>query len=119
MSGPQSSVPRSVVLVHGMWGCPADWRWVREILEARDVEVIVPDLPSHRSPNAGLLDDVEVVRSAIRSASPDPTVVAGWSYGCDVIGVAADGESVARLVYISSVPQLVQPVVRDGSLFDG
>jgi pimeloyl-ACP methyl ester carboxylesterase len=101
-----------------MWGLPEDWRWVRALLEEKGVEVVAPDLPSHRFPDAGLLDDVDEVRAAIRTAGWSPTVVAGWSYGCDVAGVAADGENVARFVFVSSVPLPVQPVVREDTLFD-
>ena len=62
------------------------------------------DLPSHREPTAGLLEDAAEVKAAIRSAIP-PVVVAGWSYGGTVVSVAAEGEpSVSRLVYVSSVP---------------
>ncbi|GAB2734499.1 alpha/beta fold hydrolase [Sinomonas soli] len=112
-------VPRSVVLVHGMWGVPDDWRWVQRILTSRGLHVATPDLPSHRDPAAGLLDDVAEVNSAIRACT-GPVVVAGWSYGCDVVGVAAEGQgNVARLVYVSSVPQPVQPGTRDGTAFDG
>lgn len=118
MVHPPPSVPRSVVLVHGMWGVPEDWRWVRALLEEKGVEVAAPDLPSHRFADAGLADDVEEVRAAIRSMGRSPTVLAGWSYGCDVAGVAADGESMARLVYLSSVPLPVQPVVREDTVFD-
>ncbi|MCX2750089.1 alpha/beta hydrolase [Arthrobacter sp. MI7-26] len=119
MDASRPSTPRSVVLVHGMWGRPGDWQWVQRRLEDRGVGVLVPDLPSHRLPDAGFLDDVEEVKAAIRSSAP-PTCVAGWSYGADVIGVAAEGEAnVARLVYVSSVPQKIHPDPRDGGIFDG
>ncbi|MEW1820627.1 hypothetical protein AB0323_07510 [Arthrobacter sp. NPDC080031] len=94
----QPSTPHSVVLVHGPWG-------FQRRLQDMGVEVSVPDLPSHRLPHAGLLDDVEEGKTAIRSSTP-PTCVAGWPYGADVIGIAAKGEAdAARLVYGSSVPQ--------------
>jgi hypothetical protein len=44
----------AAVLVHGLWGNPHDWRWVKGLLEDADVQVITPDLPSHRTPMAGL-----------------------------------------------------------------
>src|SRR5689334_11573649 len=105
------SLPQGVVLVHGLWGVPEDWTWVRRELERRhpDVQVAVPDLPSHRLPDAGLLTDAVEVREAI-VASPAPTVVVGWSYGTDVVGLAAQGmPNVARLVYVSSPPLKAQP----------
>ncbi|WP_375869882.1 alpha/beta fold hydrolase [Humibacillus xanthopallidus] len=45
--------PGSVVLVHGLWGNPEDWRWVGELIEDAGAVVVAPDLPSHRSPEAG------------------------------------------------------------------
>jgi pimeloyl-ACP methyl ester carboxylesterase len=94
----------TAVLVHGMWSSPADWRWVAERLRDNDVEVLAPDLPSHRTASAGLTADAAEVRSMIASARP-PVVAVGWSYGCDVIHEAASGEpSVTHLVYIAGIP---------------
>lgn len=120
MDSEQESLPLGVVLVHGMWGSPEDWTWVRRALEfLPGLEVYIPDLPSHRSPSAGLLDDVEEVRSAI-AACKTPAVVAGWSYGCDVAGVAVHGmQQVGRLVYASSVPQRLHTEPRDVTWVDG
>ncbi|KQT01250.1 hypothetical protein ASG23_06655 [Cellulomonas sp. Leaf395] len=92
-------------MVHGAWGNPSDWLWVRRPLEAGGIHVVAPDLPSHQSATAGLKDDSEAVRAAIRACDP-PVVVVGWSYGGDVITAAADAEpDVAGLVYVSSVPR--------------
>lgn len=100
------SVHGSAVLVHGSWGNPGDWRWVRQNLEGAGVHVQAPDLPSHRSAEAGLEEDAEEVRQAIGNC-PAPVVVVGWSYGGDVISVAATGgRSVIRLLYIAAVPSL-------------
>ena len=120
MAGIQGLSPAGVVLVHGMWGAPADWDWARQELEQQaDIHVTVPDLPSHRFPDAGLLEDVDEVRTAI-AASPAPAVVVGWSYGCDVVGVAAHGmPNVARLVYVSSVPLKVHLDRHDATFVDG
>ncbi|MFC0682276.1 alpha/beta hydrolase [Lysobacter korlensis] len=96
--------PGSAVIVHGTWSNPGDMGWVRRLLEHAGVHVEAPDLPSHRSARAGLLEDADEVRRVIRSCPP-PVVAIGWSYGCDVIGVAADGEgSVIRLIYAGAVP---------------
>ncbi|HLL61993.1 MAG TPA: alpha/beta hydrolase, partial [Propionibacteriaceae bacterium] len=98
------SVRGSAVLVHGLWGNPDDWQWVRSSLEAAGVRVTVPDLPSHLSTEAGLTADAKAVRHEIRSG-PAPVVAVGWSYGGTVISVAAAGEpSVRHLVYVSDVP---------------
>lgn len=100
------SVRGSAVLVHGGWGNPEDWRWVRQHLESADIHVQAPDLPSHRSADAGLEEDAEEVRQAIRGC-PAPVVAVGWSYGGVVIGAATTGEtSVIRLLYVSAVPWL-------------
>jgi pimeloyl-ACP methyl ester carboxylesterase len=94
----------TAVLVHGMWSSPADWRWVAERLRNNDVEVVVPDLPSHRTGSAGLTADAAEVRRTMASARP-PVVAVGWSYGCEVIHEAAAGEpSVTHLVYIAGIP---------------
>jgi pimeloyl-ACP methyl ester carboxylesterase len=94
----------TAVLVHGMWSSPADWRWVAERLRDNDVEVVISDLPSHRTASAGLTADAAEVRRTIASARA-PVVAVGWSYGCAVIHEAAATEpSVAHLVYIAGVP---------------
>jgi pimeloyl-ACP methyl ester carboxylesterase len=93
----------AAVLVHGLWGNPHDWRWVRGLLEDANVQVITPDLPSHRTPTAGLAEDADEVRHAIRASDP-PVAAVGWSYGGSVISLATAGEeSVSRLIYISDI----------------
>ena len=53
-SSPSDSKARgSAVLVHGLWGYPDDWQWVRPLLEAEGIQVVTPDLPSERSSSAG------------------------------------------------------------------
>jgi len=69
-------------------------------------------------PDAGLVEDVDEVQSAILS-SPAPTVVVGWSYGCDVVGVAAHSmPNVTRLIYVSSVPLKIHIEARDAVFLD-
>jgi hypothetical protein len=62
--------------VHGLWGLPDDWHWVKRLLEAEDIVVATPDLPLERSTSAGLAEDADEVRRAIRSCIP-PIVVVG------------------------------------------
>ena len=101
-SGPS---PAAAVLVHGLWGNPRDWRWVRRLLEDANVQVVTPDLPSHRTPRAGLAEDADEVRHTIRACAP-PVVAVGWSYGGSVISLAAAGEgSVSRMIYVSHIPR--------------
>ena len=100
------SVQGSAVPVLGGWGNPEDWRWVRQHLERVGVHVRAPDLPSHRSADAGLEEDAEEVRQAIDDC-PAPVVAVGWSYGGAVMGAATTGETlVVRLLYVAAVPWL-------------
>lgn len=99
-----AQVPRSVVLVHGLWSCPADWRWVAAHLESAGVTVVAVDLPSHSSPRDGLPEDGATVRAAIRTCEA-PVVVAAWSAGSASMDLGAEGEAgVARLVYVATCP---------------
>ena len=69
------------------------------------MQVQAPDLPSHSSTTHGLADDAEAVRRAVHSCQT-PVVAVGWSYGGDVISMAAvDEPSVCQLVYVSAVPR--------------
>ena len=104
-ASPEPSAPiGTAVLIHGLWGNPDDWTWVRRPLQSAGVRVETPDLPTHRSPDATLDDDVQLVRDVIRR-STSPVVCAGWSFGGDVGSVAAAGEpSVTHLVFVASVP---------------
>lgn len=99
----------TAVLVHGTWGDPGDWFAVRPLLEAAGVRVETPDLVSHRSPAAGLLEDGELVRAAVTAAvtSGDlPVVLVGWSFGGDVVGLASRPPTpVTHLTYLSCTPR--------------
>jgi pimeloyl-ACP methyl ester carboxylesterase len=100
-----AAVRGSAVLVHGLWGFPDDWQWVKGLLEPENILVVTPDLPSQRSASAGLAEDAEEVRRAIQSCPP-PVVVVGWSHGGPVISMGAAGESsVIRLIYVSEIPR--------------
>lgn len=108
----------SAVLVHGLWSNPDDWKWVTRLLRDSGVHVSVPDVPTHRSGSATLVDDAEEVRRTIRSC-PAPVVVAGWSYGGKVISMAAAGEaSVARLVYVADIPSVPRRDPQDATWLD-
>nr|WP_281357209.1 alpha/beta hydrolase [Cellulomonas septica] len=99
-------------MVHGTWGNPDDWRWVRALLDEAGVDVVAPDLPSHRS-DAGLAADAAEVRRTVQACRP-PTVLVGWSYGGDVVGLAAVGATgVVGLVYVAAVPRVPDAAARD------
>lgn len=111
-TGPSSS-RGTAVLVHGTWAGPHDWRWVRTLLEDAGVEVHAPDLPSHHDASAGLAEDAAAVRGVVEHAAR-PVVVVGWSYGAEVVSVAADGLSdVTRLVYVADTPRPASDRPRD------
>jgi pimeloyl-ACP methyl ester carboxylesterase len=94
----------TAVLVHGGWSNPDDWFLVTPPLHDRDIAVVAPDLPSHRSGEATLGDDAEVVEAAIHGAQP-PVVIVGWSYGGKVLSELSDLDRVKRLVYVAAVPE--------------
>lgn len=103
-TGTSPGQPHSVVLVHGLWSGPHDWRWVQPLLERAGARVVAVDLPSHRSADHGIREDGEAVRTEIRTCEP-PVVVAAWSAGADSMNLGAEGEAgVARLVYVASYP---------------
>lgn len=94
----------TVVLVHGGWGDPNDWRWVREPLEAAGLHVVAVDLPSHRGAEAGLAEDAEAIRKVVRTAE-QPVVGVGWSYGTRVLAEAAVHDlPISHLVLVSGIP---------------
>src|SRR4029450_5058998 len=70
----------TAVLVHGMWSSPADWRWVAERLRDNDVQVVIPDLPSHRTGSAGLTAAAPGVRP-LRAGGADETGSTGAGRG--------------------------------------
>ena len=95
-----------MILVHGAWSSPADWRWVEEPLVERGLDVVALDLVSHRDATATRADDVEQVAAAVAGA-PTPPVVVGWSYGGSVLtDLDLTSLRVARLVYVAAVPGL-------------
>ena len=118
-ASPEPSRPiGTAVLIHGCWGNPDDWTWVRRPLEAAGVRVETPDLPTHRSPHATLDDDVQLVRDVIRASTP-PVVCAGWSFGGDIMSLAAVGETgVTHVVFVASVPYETSTEPMDASWID-
>jgi pimeloyl-ACP methyl ester carboxylesterase len=85
-----------VVLVHGAWHGAWCWDRVVDELGRRGIPATAVELPL-----TGLDDDAVAVRQAIEAAGPG-CIVVGHSYGGVVIGVAAAGLPVARLVYVAA-----------------
>lgn len=93
----------TVILVHGAWSGPEDWRWVLDALPV-DVRADAVDLVSHRRSDAHRSDDVAQIADAITAARP-PVVVVGWSYGGSILSDLPAGDlGVRRLIYVSAVP---------------
>jgi pimeloyl-ACP methyl ester carboxylesterase len=84
------------VLVHGAWHGAWCWDGVVDELGRQGIPATAVELPL-----TGLYDDAAAVRHAIEAAGPG-CVVVGHSYGGTVIGAAAAGLPVARLVFLAA-----------------
>ena len=107
-----------VVFVHGACVKDGSWWWHRtgELLAERDVASEAPALPSCGETGVpaggegpGLAEDVAAVRQLL-TASDEPTVVVGHSYGGIVIAeAAADVDTVRHLLLVSGyLPEVGQ-----------
>ena len=96
MAAPGSSMPMSIVLVHGGFVDGSGWAGVYKILKADGYDVTVV-----QNPTLSLADDVAVTRRAI-AAQSKPVVLVGHSYGGAVITEAGTDPKVAGVVYITA-----------------
>jgi pimeloyl-ACP methyl ester carboxylesterase len=105
-----------VVFVHGACVKDGSWWWHRtaELLAARDVASEAPALPSCgetgqpiSAQGPGLSEDVAAVRGVL-TASAEPTIVVGHSYGGIVTAEAAAGVDCVRhaLLVSSYLPEV-------------
>jgi pimeloyl-ACP methyl ester carboxylesterase len=93
----ESTALPNIVLVHGAWADGSSWGPVIERLQAAGYHVTAVQLP-HDS----LASDVEKVRH-ILSLQDGPTIVAGHSFGGQVItALSDDAPNVVGLVYIAA-----------------
>ena len=91
-----SALP-NIVLVHGAWADGSSWSAVIEHLQADGYRVTAPQFPMTR-----LADDVARLRQ-ILARQNGPTVVAGHSYGGQIItALGTDTPNVVGLVYIAA-----------------
>jgi pimeloyl-ACP methyl ester carboxylesterase len=91
-----STLP-NIVLVHGAWADGSCWSAVTEQLQADGYNVTAAQLPE-----TSLADDVARVRQILVRQS-GPTVVAGHSYGGQVItALGTDAPNAVALVYIAA-----------------
>jgi pimeloyl-ACP methyl ester carboxylesterase len=87
----------SIVLVHGAWADGSSWSSVIERLQADGYRVTAPQFPL-----TSLAADVARLRQVLDSQEC-PTVVAGHSYGGQIITALGTGApNVAGLVYIAA-----------------
>ena len=86
-----------IVLVHGAWHGAWCWDGVSAELGARQIDAVAVELPF-----TGFADDVDVVRSAIGSASQG-VVVCAHSYGGAVVSQAVTQlTNVGHVVYLAA-----------------
>ena len=86
-----------VVLVHGAWADGSCWAGVIRRLQAAGHDVIAPQMP-----HTSLADNVARLRHVL-SMDAVPTVVAGHSYGGQVItALGTDAPNVVGLVYVAA-----------------
>jgi pimeloyl-ACP methyl ester carboxylesterase len=87
----------NIVLVHGAWADGSSWSAVIEKLQADGYHVTAPQFPL-----TSLRDDVARLRQVL-DLQNKPTVVAGHSYGGQVItALGKNAPNVAGLVYIAA-----------------
>jgi pimeloyl-ACP methyl ester carboxylesterase len=87
----------NIVLVHGAWADGSSWSGVIERLQAGGYHVTAPQFPL-----TALADDVARLRQVL-NLQDGPTIVAGHSYGGQVItALGADAPNAAGLVYIAA-----------------
>jgi pimeloyl-ACP methyl ester carboxylesterase len=86
----------NIVLVHGAWADGSSWSGVIRLLQEAGYNVTAPQFPL-----TALADNVARLRQVL-TAQTGPTLVAGHSYGCQIMtALGADASSVVGLVYIS------------------
>jgi len=87
----------NVVLVHGAWADGSSWSAVIEALQANGFTVTAPQFPE-----TSLAADLARLRQILRRQD-GPTVVAGHSYGGQIItALGTDAPNVVALVYIAA-----------------
>jgi pimeloyl-ACP methyl ester carboxylesterase len=89
--------PLNIVLVHGAWADGSCWSGVIERLQADGYQVTAPQFPL-----TSLADDVARLRQVL-DLQDGPTVVAGHSYGGQIVTALGTGApNAAGLVYIAA-----------------
>ena len=86
----------NIVLVHGAWADGSSWSGVIRLLQKAGYNVMAPQFPL-----TTLEANVARLRQ-VQAALTGPTLVAGHSYGCQIMtALGADAPNIVGLVYIS------------------
>jgi pimeloyl-ACP methyl ester carboxylesterase len=86
----------NIVLVHGAWADGSSWSGVIRLLQKAGYNVTAPQFPL-----TALADNVARLRQVL-AAQTGPTLVAGHSYGCQIMtALGTSAPNVVGLVYIS------------------
>jgi len=86
----------NVVLVHGAWADGSCWSSVTKALQAKGYNVIAPQFPETSTE-----DDVARLRQALARVE-GPTILAGHSYGGQIITALGPDPKVVGLVYVAA-----------------
>ena len=87
----------NIVLVHGAWADGSSWSGVIRRLQTSGYNVTAPQFPL-----TSLADNVARLRLVL-AAQPGPTLVAGHSYGGQIMtALGTDAPNVVGLVYVSA-----------------
>jgi pimeloyl-ACP methyl ester carboxylesterase len=86
----------NVVLVHGAWADGSSWSAVTEALQAKGYAVVAPQFPETSTE-----DDVARLRQVLDRLE-GPTILAGHSYGGQIITALGSHADVVGLVYVAA-----------------
>ena len=96
----------NIVLVHGAWADGSCWSDVIQRLQADGYNVTAPQLPE-----SSLADDVARVRHVL-SRQRSPTILAGHSYGGQVItSLGTDAPNVELLLFLFATLNITLAVI--------
>src|SRR4030088_662225 len=85
----------NIVLVHGAWADGSSWSGVIRLLQKAGYNVTAPQFPL-----TALGDNVARLRQVL-AAQTGPTLVAGHSYGCQIMTALGTGGPIVVMVYVS------------------
>lgn len=90
-----STLP-NIVLVHGAWADGSSWAEVIPLLQAQGYNVLAPQFP-----HTSLADNTAKLDQVLGTLT-GPTILAGHSYGGQIITVGGAKDNVVGLVYVAA-----------------